>query len=295
MEFVTAESVEHGLNWLAERGDQTLPIAGGTDVMIQLAREECAAEVLLSLSKLEAPFNSIEFDAAGDCRVGASVTHRTIATDIQIRKMFPALATAAATVGGYQTQWAGTIGGNICNASPAADLLPPLLTYDASVELIRAGVDEPRRLKLSEFLVGRRSTRRESAELVSAIVIPAGKVTRDVYLKVGRRSATEVAIVGLAVRVGFSDTDNVINDIAVATCAVDAVARRVEPVEELLLGNPPELSLIQEAGRLLSACSKPIDDRRGTAAYRHMVLPRLLQSAIAECCQRPDLASDLQR
>jgi CO/xanthine dehydrogenase FAD-binding subunit len=223
VEFVTAESVEHGLDWLSNRGEHTLPVAGGTDVMIQLARKECSAATLLSLSKLEPPFSSIEFDPSGNCRIGASVTHRTIATDARIKERFPALAAAAATVGGYQTQAVGTIGGNICNASPAADLLPPLLVYDAKIELIRAGVSEPRSLKLSEFLVGRRATRRESTELVSTIVIPTDGITHDVYLKVGRRSATEVAIVGLAVRVGCADSGGEITNIAVCCSRSDLV------------------------------------------------------------------------
>src|SRR5438094_5728520 len=131
--------------------------------------------------------------------VGAAATHWQLATDPWIRTGHAAVAEAAATVGGRQTQNVGTVAGNVVNASPAADLLPVLLVSNTSVTLKSASTT--REVAIEDFVVGRRSTQRRPEELVTRLSLqPVGPRTGETYLKIGRRGAMEVAIVGLAMR-----------------------------------------------------------------------------------------------
>ncbi|MFC7661280.1 FAD binding domain-containing protein [Pseudonocardia benzenivorans] len=131
MELSTADSVDEALDELSRRGERCRVLAGGTDVMIQLARREIAPEHLLHVERL-GELRAVETD--GSTRLGALVTHRDLAVG-RLGPGYAAVAESAATVGGLQTQVVGTIGGNVCNASPAADTLPALLVHDAEVTL----------------------------------------------------------------------------------------------------------------------------------------------------------------
>jgi len=203
MEFYTALSLENALSVLTERGSEATLIAGGTDIMPQLGSQQLDTGLLLHIERV-AELKGIVFQ--DKClRIGALTTHREIATSVLIAEHYPGLADAAAQVGGWQTQSVGTIGGNICNASPAADLMAPLLVHNAQVVLqseTRGKIELP----LEKFVTGRRSTLLASDELLTGILLdPPSKNSSDVYLKVGRRGATEIAIIGLAL---YLDMDN---------------------------------------------------------------------------------------
>jgi CO/xanthine dehydrogenase FAD-binding subunit len=217
------------------------------------------------------------------CEIGSLTTHRALATSTLLADDYDSIRTAAASVGGWQTQAVGTIGGNVCNASPAADLIPPLLVHGAKVKLLSQKRGE-RTLPLSGFLLGRRLTARKADELLTHISLETAPVrTADIYLKVGRRSAMEVAIVGLALRLSMSDDHSTISDVRIATCATGPVSRRAEAAEAELIGKYFSPALLRTAGEALVDTVAPIDDVRGSAAYRIMVLPRLLKRAVQIC------------
>ena len=132
MDFRSAESIDEALDWLAELGNEAQVLAGGTDVMIQHRLKEIAPSVFVSIGRLDA---LREITVNGGISIGPLVSHRTLATDPRIVASLPALAEAAGTVGSWQTQEVGTVGGNLCNASPAADTIPPLFVAGAVVEL----------------------------------------------------------------------------------------------------------------------------------------------------------------
>lgn len=281
MEFRSVGSIEEALACLADVGDEARVVAGGTDVMIQHMRREIDSSLFLYIG------NVTEMDGLatnGAHAIGALTTHRSLATDPRVIAAFPALADAASTVGSWQTQEVGTIGGNLCNASPAADTIAPLLVADAQVELRRA--DGVRRLPLDDFLLGRRKTARLPEELLTAVTArPVGERCGETYLKLGRRSAMEVAIAGLAVRLTF-DAAGRVETAGAALCAVAPRAYRATDAERVLEGSHLEADIVAEAGRALVESSTPIDDARATAAYRRRVLPGLLARAVATCRER---------
>lgn len=286
MEFRRAASVDQALAWLSEHGESARVIAGGTDAMMQVARGEIAPAVLVHIEgvrSLAAADGQPAPQEATMSRLGALVPHRTLASDPAIRRRHPALSEAAATVGGWQTQAVGTLGGNICNASPAADTAAPLLVADAVVEL-RSSAGS-RRVPMADFFLGRRAIDRRPDELVTAIEAePLGPDAAEVYLKVGRRGAMVVAVVGLAVRLRFDPRGERVTRARVALCSVAPTPVRARAAERILTEGGALPDAVSEAGQALLAEVAPIDDARGTAAYRRMVLPGLLARAVA-CCR----------
>lgn len=251
--------------------------------MVQTQHGEIAPQALLHIERVESLRRAETSD--GHVTLGALVTHRIAAKDKQIGKGLPALAEASATVGGWQTQEVGTIVGNVVNASPAADTIPTLLNAACVVRL--ASVEATREEALSDFLVGRRQTTRRSDELVTALQLePIGPRTGEVYIKVAPRSAMEVALVGLAVRLTIAPDSHTVEDARVAVCSVAPVPYRAKEAESILINSTLNEDTLAEAGRALELSADPIDDPRATAAYRRRVLAPLLKRAADQARRR---------
>lgn len=283
MSFLHVRSVEAAYEALAARGDQLTVLAGGTDVMVQQQKAEVRPLGWLSIGAIDALAGITPVDIADEprLRLGALTSHRHLAIDPSVRAALPSLATAAATVGGWQTQEAGTLGGNVCNASPAADTVPPLLVADAEVTLGSQRGD--RTLPLPQFLLDRRSTARRADELLTCVTVaPLPDSAAEVYLKVGPRSAMEVALVGLAVRLQLHPSGQVA-DARVAVASVAPTAFRAHAAEAALIGSHLEPDAVAEAGVALAAVARPVDDSRASATYRRRVLAPLLARAVQQC------------
>jgi carbon-monoxide dehydrogenase medium subunit len=281
MDFVDARELSEALAALGERGDDATVLAGGTDVMVQYLAGQLAPSTLLHIRRLDA-LRGISCNGA--TRLGALTTHWQLMTSPEIAREHAALCEAAATVGGRQTQNAGTIGGNIVNASPAADLLPPLLVANASLTLQSSS--GTRTMALDDFLLGRKQTARNADELLTAIALePPAPRTGETYLKIGRRRAMEVAIVGLAARLTFAE-DGTVTDARLAVCSVAPTAYRASEAEASLRGTRLEKDAVTSAAQLLASSASPIDDPRATATYRRRVLAPLLERAVAICKTR---------
>lgn len=285
MELHAVDSLDEALEVLAGRGDRCQILAGGTDVMVQLARGEIGPAALLHVERI-AELRGIEANGPhtnGSVRLGSLVTHRDLARGV-LGDGFRSVAESAATVGGLQTQVVGTIGGNVCNASPAADTLPALLVHDAMVTLRSSTAS--RTVPLQAFVVGRRRTTRTPDELLTEIALATpGEGSGDVYLKVGRRSAMEVAIVGLAMRLRF-DAGGTVTEARVALAAVGPCPLRSAGAEQALVGGGLDPYRLDAAAAVVLHDIAPVDDLRGTADYRRRVIPGLLRKAAEICSQR---------
>jgi CO/xanthine dehydrogenase FAD-binding subunit len=241
---------------LAERPRALL--AGGTDFYPARVGKPLDDDVL-DVTALEG-LAAISRDAQGwriPCRTTWS---DLVAADLPTQ--FDALKAAAREVGGVQIQNAGTLVGNVCNASPAADGIPPLLALDASVEL--ASLRGTRVLKLAEFVLGNRKTTRAPDELVTAILVP-DRPARSAFLKLGSRKYLVISIVMVAANI---ETDGrAVTAARVAVGACSAAATRLPALEAALTGaKPADMAKIAEAAHL--GPLSPIDDVRGTAEYR---------------------------
>ncbi|MEQ3626619.1 MAG: xanthine dehydrogenase family protein subunit M [Celeribacter sp.] len=262
---------------LAERG---LPIlAGGTDLYPAL-RDGPPPEAMLDLTNV-AGLRGIALDA-GSWRIGAATTW----TDIiraGLPPQFAGLVAAAREVGSVQIQNTATVAGNLCNASPAADGVPPLLTLDAEVEL--AGPDGLRRLPLAQFVTGVRRTARDPGEIVTALHIPDRPAARASFVKLGARKYLVISIAMTAVLVEAED--GIVTRAAVAVGACSPVAQRLTGLERALTGariaDVPDLCADTALPELT-----PIDDIRASADYR-ITAPRILIArALMQALSTPD-------
>lgn len=207
-------------------------------------------------------------------------TWSDLLADTQLPPRFDGLKRAAREVGGVQIQNVATICGNLCNASPAADGIPNLLALDAQVELRSAGAT--RLLPVAAFVAGNRRTMRAPDELVTALLIPeSGRRSRSSFLKLGARKYLVISIVMVGAVLELNEDDR----IAAARVAIGAcgpVARRLPELEEELLGKEPGAHLADLIVERHLAPLAPIDDVRGTAAYRLDAALTLLRRSLAE-------------
>ena len=211
-------------------------------------------------------------------RIGAATTWTAIAA-ADLPPAARALQQAARQVGGRQVQNSGTIGGNLCNASPAADGVPPLLALGAEVELVSAA--GARRLPLADFLLGPRRPALLPGEVLTAVLgADAGLVGRSAFVKLGARSHLVISIAMVAARVGIEGGRITGAALAVGSCS--AVAVRLPAVEAALVGAAvaDAVGLVRAEG--VQAALSPIDDMRATAGYRRGAAVELVRRAVAE-------------
>ena len=250
-------------------------IAGGTDVFPGLVDQPMPAR-FVDLSAI-AEIKGIS-RGSGGYRIGAGTTWSEI-VGAQLPRGFDGLKAAAREVGSVQIQNRGTIGGNLCNASPAADGVPPLLALDAEVEL--AGATGVRRLPLQNFILGNRKTARRPDEIVTAIHIPDGLAgANSAFLKLGARRYLVISIVMVAANIAFSQ-DGRVGAARIAVGSASAVAQRLFALEQRLEGLTA--AALAEASPTLSELSAltPIDDVRATAAYRREATRVLVARTLA--------------
>lgn len=271
MVYFTPTRLEDALR-LLERGTGTI-LAGGTDVYPGLPGRDLP-ERIVDVSRI-ADLRGLSMSDDGTLRIGA-LTRWSDIRRASLAPAFDGLRSAAAQVGGIQIQNAGTIAGNICNASPAADGIPPLLTLDARIEL--ASPRGTRQTALDKFLTGPRTTARLPDEVLTAIVVPPQPPdSRGVFEKLGARRYLVISIAMVAALLRLDDTGR-IAEARVAVGAASPVAQRLSGLERDLIGQIPETVVIKTEH--LSPLS-PIDDPRGTAAYRFDAVAELCRRAIA--------------
>ena len=259
------------LSLLAREPGQWLPIAGGTDLMVQYASGKLTARKLVSLWNL-AELRAIAI-ADKEIQIGAACTYTDVRQHGVIAREFPLLASAAGYTGGIANQNRGTLGGNIVNASPAADSLPALLVYDCDLILISARGE--RRIPYNTFHTGYKQTLLAPDELIRAICLPRRFFGYISYSrKVGARNAQAISKVCIA---ALGRTANgVIEDVRIAAGSVAPVPLRLRRTEEVVRGKTPGRELVGAARNAAMEEVQPIDDIRSTASYRSAVLGNLV-------------------
>jgi CO/xanthine dehydrogenase FAD-binding subunit len=258
VEVLSPRTLDEALRLKAERAE-AVPIQGGTDVMVEVNFDRARPPALLNLNEVEELHGWSRTN--GDLWLGAGLTYTELMQK-PLADTLPALAEAARTVGGPQIRNRGTIGGNLGTASPAGDALPPLLVSGATVKV--ASVRGERTLPLKEFLLGVKRNALAADELILGVTVPA-EPGRQTFMKVGPRNAMVIAVVSLALRI-----DGELTASYGSAGPVPGVVRA--PVDDA--ASFPER---------VAAAASPIDDVRGTAAYRRHALRVLTKRALDRC------------
>jgi xanthine dehydrogenase small subunit len=247
-------------------------LAGGTDAMVAWNAGALAGRTFVDIGGFR-PWSRVRVDGYG-ARIGALATHTAILRDAGVRRRYPLLAAACATVGGVQIQNRGTLGGNIANASPAGDTFPPLAVYDAVV-VVTDGRSH-REVPFLGVFAGVKKTTLVPGELIEAVRLPAlRRPSRRLFRKVGTRAAQAVSKT-VAAGLLWLKRDGSVEELRFALGSVAPTVRRLRSVEAFVRAKRLSRDVIQEAARLVAEDVSPIDDVRSTAAYRLAVSRNLL-------------------
>jgi CO/xanthine dehydrogenase FAD-binding subunit len=278
-ELRAPDTLADALSLLASSPGSWRPFAGGTDLMVLLDAGKLPEGRYVGLWKLTELRGVDEGDEA--IALGALTTYTDVLRHPVLREDFPLLCHAAEETGGVATQNRGTIGGNIANASPAADTPPALLAYDAELELV--SVRGTRRVPYDRFHLGYKKMDLAPDELIARIVLPKRpRRWAQYYRKVGTRRAQAISKVCLAATIDVDANTGVVRDIRIGLGSVAPVPVRARQAEAVLRGHPLDSTAIAEAQRALAGDISPIDDLRSTAKYRLKVAQELIGEMIGK-------------
>jgi carbon-monoxide dehydrogenase medium subunit len=283
-DYHTPETVDEACGILASLGSDAKVLAGGTDVLSKMKNELIAPKVLVSLSKIQ-NMDEIAYVPGKGIVIGAKATHNDLVNSELLQKKYPSIPDAAHTMANNQIRNRGTIGGNLVNAVPSADLPPILIALESQVTLV--GRYGTRILPLEEFFVGPNRSAIEPDEILTEITIPDQRTTGSAYFKFGLRRSGALAVVGVAASVVAVGTH--VEQARIVLGAVGPIPMRAKKAEQLLVGNLATEAALEETGRAAAAECRPISDIRGSEEYRRDMVRVFTKRALRRALHLDDL------
>jgi xanthine dehydrogenase FAD-binding subunit len=277
-EYILPRSLKEALDFLGDHGSHTSIIAGGTDLMIAARNGDVASRYVVDVSRLEEMRTiSVTEEALS---IGAAVTYTEIVNSPQIAQWAPILAQAAGCVGSVQIRNVGTLGGNVANASPAADSVPPLLVHRALVQ-IRSASSE-RSEPLEQVIIGPYRTTLKPGEVITRFILePLGNEYRWSFQRIARRRAVSVARMNAAV-IGRLDSRGMVDDLRLSLGSITPEPSRMTEAEDHLKGKVPDPLLIQEAAEKVSLEMVRRSGVRASSEYKRPAVESLVVKALTE-------------
>lgn len=282
-DYVAAETVSEAVSLLSEKGDQARVLAGGTDLIVQVREGRRHPDLIVDVKKL-AETNVLSYNPQSGLRLGAAVPCHRIYGDATIAAAYPGLMDAFTLIGGTQIQGRASVGGNLCNSSPAADGIPPLIVHNAICEI--AGPNGNREVRVDDFCTGPGQNQLQAGEFLVALQIPAPpNHFGSHYLRFIPRNEMDIAVVGVASAVTLSDDGGTITSAKIALAAVAPTPLVAEAAAAAITGQPVSEATINAAAEAAISIARPISDMRGTIEQRRhltgVLTRRTLQGAIA--------------
>ncbi len=283
-DYVRAHTPDEVIVLLEEHGETARLLMGGTDLFVRMRDGFIRPQIVVDVKHLPG-MRDIIYDEQAGLTIGAATTMNEVAHHPDVQAHYPLLAEAANSVASYQLRNRATLGGNLCNGSPAADTAPAVLALEGRIVLY--GPSGEREVPADEFFLGPGATAMQADELMTAVrfpVPPAGSVGR--YLKLGRNKAGDLAIAGVAV-FGFPDgpvgqVANLSYHFRIGLASVAPVPLRAQGAEGVLAANPPGEETFALAAEKAMDAASPIDDVRASAAYRRAMVRNLTLRGLRE-------------
>ncbi len=282
--YFAPRSLKEAATILAKNGPNGKVLAGGTDLLVQIKEhvKGIAPDYVVSLKNVK-ELRQVKFSPRSGLTIGAGATISQVMDTPGVRERYPALVQGAAIIGSIQIQNIATIGGNICNAAPSADSVPPLIAYGAMLTI--AGPRRTREVLLQDFFVGPGKTLMRPDELLVSVQVATPPARSGCnYVRHTPRAQMDIAMVGIASYVELDRNGNV-SDARIVLGAVAPTPIRARRAEENLHGVPSEEAL-KQAGELAAQEESPISDVRGSAGYRRymtsVLVQRTLRAALAD-------------
>jgi len=282
-EYFEPLTIEEAVSLLHKYGNKAKVLAGGTDLVPMMREKTIRPECVISIGRI-ADLDYIRFDGEKGLRIGALTTIRSIEQSPQLQPKYSLICQAASQMASTSVRNVATVGGNLCNASPSADMAPALIVLSATTKLVNIAGE--RIVPLEDFFTGPGSTVLKTDELLAEIQISSPPAhTAGVCIKYATRGGEDLALVGVAVLLILSARDGTSTDIKVALGAVAPTPMRAHRAEELLIGKRIDDELIEKAAQTASDESRPIDDVRGSAEYRREMIKVFARDAIRQATE----------
>jgi carbon-monoxide dehydrogenase medium subunit len=284
IEYVAPRSVAEAAAVLSARGDRARMLAGGTDIIVQLREGRRSADVVVDVKHIP-ELSRLEWRPGKELLIGAAVPCCRIYEDAAIAGAFPGLIDAAALIGGIQIQSRASLGGNLCNASPAADSIPALIAHSAVCVI--GGAKAAREVPAEKFCVAPGRTCLERGELLVSLRLPAPPAGFGAaYLRFIPRNEMDIAVVGVGASVTLDAGKSRCTAARIALAAVAPTPLLVAQAGAALVGTAPDDAAIGKAAAAAQAACSPISDMRGTADYRRHLVGVLVKRALQQAIKR---------
>ncbi len=284
IEYLAPTSLDEAIKVLASRGPTARVLAGGTDVIIQAREGRRDVRVMVDVKQI-AETTDLKLAPDGSLRVGAATACARIYADAEIARRFPALIDSASLIGGIQIQSRASLGGNLCNSSPAADSIPTLIVLGAVCEI--AGPSGRRAVPVEDFCTAPGQNVLQPGELLVALTFPSPKPNSGAaFERFIPRNEMDIAVVNAAASVTLSADGSKFESARVAIGAVAPTPLFVKAAGDALGGKPVSSETIDAAGAAAAAAAKPITDMRGSAAQRTHLAGVLTKRVINRAVER---------
>ena len=278
-QYFAPQKIEEALEILSRYGEEIKVLAGGTDLLIQYYDRLYEVGYWLDLKNIK-ELKKIEIHQ-NQMEIGAMVTHAQLEKSAEIKKYFPVLGKAAADIGSPQIRNRGTIGGNIVNASPAGDLLSPLMAYDAQFKLL--SLQKEALIPAEEFFIGPKKTILEPAQLLTRIILPLpSERTYGSWIKIGKRKALIIATITLALVVEIAEDNKTVKEVKTCLGSVAPTPIEIKEIRKKMIGKDFGQLDFNQLGQIVEDKISPIDDIRGTREYRKDVAKNIMINALEE-------------
>ena len=277
-------SVGEAVALFADAGTKARPLAGGTDLLVQMRRGLYDLDLLVDVKKIP-ELNQIAFDLIDGLTIGAAVSCARLCENADVQEVYPALIDAASIIGGTAIQGRATIGGNLCNAAPSGDAIPAMIVLGATCTI--AGPNGTRTVPVRDFCLDPGQTILEQGEMLVSIHFPAPVPSSGAcYLRFIPRHEMDIAVAGVGAWVLLSEDHSLIADARVALGAVSPRPLLVEAAGMALISETPSTEMFAEAARLAQGAAMPITDVRGTDAQRRHLVGVLVRRALRRAVGR---------
>ncbi|MEE8305047.1 MAG: xanthine dehydrogenase family protein subunit M [Candidatus Tectomicrobia bacterium] len=279
-EYHDPKTVSQAVRLLRKHQGAAKALAGGTDLFLRMRHRALMPDVVIDLKRIKA-LSGLRYSGQKGLRIGAAVTHAEVEDHPSVRRHYGALAESASWIGSLQTRHRGTVVGNLCNASPAADTAPALIAYRAEVKIV--GPDGQRQLPIDAFFRGPSQTVLEPDEIVTELLVPPPQGKHGWGFLRRTRTAIDIALVSSSAVIRADN--GVCREVGIGLGAVAPTPLRAAEAESLLRGQQPTETLVTEAGRIAAAGCRPISDVRCSADYRKDMAEVLTRRCLQSACR----------
>lgn len=283
-DYKSAETIEEILSLLTSNNGKARILCGGTDLLVQLRENRTQAELLIDVKNIP-ELTAIRYDSEEGLWIGAAAACYAISHNESVLENYPGLIDAVQLIGGVQIQYRASLGGNLCNASPAADSIPAMIVHEAVCVI--DGNNGEHELPVEQFCIAPGKNVLEKGEFLLAIKVPIPKKNFGAhYLRFISRNEMDIAVVGAGASVTLEEAGGKILSARIALGAVAPTPLFVEDAGTFLAGKEVTRENIQKAGEIAKAAARPISDLRGTAEFRKHLCGVLTRRALEKAIDR---------